>query len=168
MTAPAADPEDRAVAVRVLEAELSDLVNRFRRQVRDAAERIEPGMHPGAYKVFVRIARDEPITVSALSEALTLDKGLTSRTVAWLENVGLVERAADPNDRRSSLLSLTDEGRRRLEQSRSPERSDLAEALRSWSIDDVRRFAVLLHAFGLAEKPGEFDELESTRRLLEK
>ncbi|HWL77901.1 MarR family winged helix-turn-helix transcriptional regulator [Microbacterium sp.] len=168
MTARDTDPEDRAVAVRVLEAELSDLVNRFRRQVRDAAERIEPGMHPGAYKVFVRIARDEPITVSALSEALTLDKGLTSRTVAWLEKVGLVERASDPNDRRSSLLSLTDEGRRRLEHARSPERSDLAEALQAWSTDDVRRFAVLLHAFGLAEKPGDFDELESTRRLLEK
>ena len=73
--------EARTVAVRALEAEFGDLINRMRRILADTADRLSPGMLPGAYKVFTTIVRRESITLSALAEALMADKGQISRTV---------------------------------------------------------------------------------------
>ncbi|WP_269541722.1 MarR family winged helix-turn-helix transcriptional regulator [Cerasicoccus fimbriatus] len=40
------------------------------------------------------------------------DKGQLARTIKTLKEQGLLQAEADPDDRRSQLLSLTDEGRR--------------------------------------------------------
>jgi DNA-binding MarR family transcriptional regulator len=152
-----------AQAVRVLEIEMSGLVARFRQTVREAADRLSPGLHPGAYKTFVTIAQREPVTPSALAEHLVVDKGLLSRTVRLLEDLGLVERRPDPDDGRSSLLSLTPDGRERLTRARASHPSSLMERLSHWDVADVRQLAVLLHALGNGEAPGDFAALESLR-----
>lgn len=46
-----------------------------------------------------------------------------------LENMALVQRVNNPNDRRSVLVELTDEGRRRLEEVREVRRRRLATVL---------------------------------------
>ena len=51
--------EARTEAVRALEAEFGDLINRMRRILADNADRLSPGMLPGAYKVFTTIVRRE-------------------------------------------------------------------------------------------------------------
>jgi DNA-binding MarR family transcriptional regulator len=50
-------------------------------------------------------------TIVELSKRLGLDKSTLSRTVDGLVNIGLLERAPHPNDRRFNLLSLTPKGR---------------------------------------------------------
>lgn len=145
--------EARTEAVRALEAEFGELINRFRRIIADNAQRVSPGMLPGAYKVFTTIVRRESVTLSALAEALMADKGQISRTVRELEQLGLIERTPDPDDGRSSLLSPTPEGLERLAQARAPQESTLLHALADWPIDDIRNLSHLLHALTAGESP---------------
>jgi MarR family transcriptional regulator, 2-MHQ and catechol-resistance regulon repressor len=52
-----------------------------------------------------------PLTLNQLAARLYLDKSTASRVVDALERKGLVERSADPDDRRALRLSPTAEGR---------------------------------------------------------
>ncbi|MHC3000240.1 MarR family winged helix-turn-helix transcriptional regulator [Microbacterium sp. HJ5] len=146
--------EARTEAVRALEAEFGELINRFRRILSENANRVSPGMLPGAYKVFTTIVRRESVTLSALAESLMADKGQISRTVRELEQLGLVERTPDPDDGRSSLLSPTAEGLARLAAARAPQERTLVDALEEWPLDDIRNLSRLLHALTAGESPG--------------
>lgn len=77
--------DSRAQAVRGLESEFGELINHVRRLLAANADRMSPGMLPGAYKVFTTIARRESVTLSVLAETLIADKGQVSRTVRELE-----------------------------------------------------------------------------------
>jgi DNA-binding MarR family transcriptional regulator len=145
--------EARTEAVRALEAEFGDLINRMRRILADNANRLSPGMLPGAYKVFTTIVRRESVTLSALAEALIADKGQISRTVRDLEELGLVTRTPDPSDGRSSLISPTPEGLARLAAARGPQENTLLERLDAWSIDEIRTLTRLLHALSTGGTP---------------
>lgn len=138
--------EARTGAVRALEAEFGELINRVRRLLADNAERMSPGMLPGAYKVFTTIARRERVTLSALAESLMADKGQVSRTVRELEQLGFIERTPDPDDGRSSLLSPTALGLERLATARAPQEDGLLSTLDAWSLDDIQHLTRLLHA----------------------
>ena len=54
--------EARTQAVRALEGEFSALITQMRRILSENAERVSPGMMPGAYKVFTTIVRRERIS----------------------------------------------------------------------------------------------------------
>lgn len=146
-------PADRAAAVRALEAEFSELFTHVRRLFAENAERLSPGLLPGAYKVFTTIVRREQVTLSALAETLHADKGQMSRTVRELESLGLVTRTPDPTDGRSSLLSPTAAGLERLRAVRAPSEHALAGALDRWDLDDIRELTRLLHALSASALP---------------
>ena len=149
--------EARTEAVRALEAEFGELINRFRRIISENAGRVSPGMLPGAYKVFTTIVRRESITLSALAESLMADKGQISRAVRELEQLGLIERTPDPDDGRSSLLSPTAAGLERLAEARAPQERTLVDALEDWPIDDIRNLSRLLHALTAGESPASHE-----------
>lgn len=153
MTAAETTREARTEAVRALEAEFGELINRFRRIITENANRVSPGMLPGAYKVFTTIVRRESITLSALAESLVADKGQISRTVRELEQLGLIQRTPDPDDGRSSLLSPTAEGLERLTAARAPQENALVDALEEWPLDDIHNLTRLLHALTAGETP---------------
>lgn len=145
--------EARTEAVRALEAEFGELISRVRRLLAENAQRVSPGMLPGAYKVFTTIVRRESITLSALAETLMADKGQISRAVRELEGLGLISRTPDPEDGRSSLLSPTPEGLERLAAARAPQESLLLDTLDSWSLDEIHSLTRLLHALTAGEAP---------------
>ncbi|MDT3330099.1 MULTISPECIES: MarR family winged helix-turn-helix transcriptional regulator [Microbacterium] len=147
------DREARTLAVRALEGEFSDLIALFRRRITENANRVSPGMLPGAYKVFTTIARHEPVTQSALAEMLAVDKGQLSRTVRELADLDLIERTPDPTDGRSSLLSATARGHERLADARGPQEGALLEALSDWRVEDIENLAHLLHALVAGSRP---------------
>ena len=153
---PLADPtsdEVRTAAVRALEAEFSELITHFRRLITESANRVSPGMLPGAYKAFTTIARCGQINASALSERMLVDKGQLSRTIRELEDLGLVERSPDPSDGRSSLLSLTPHGTARLAEAREPQEGMLMRNLSDWSVADIDSLSRLLHALSAGVTP---------------
>ncbi|MDN3496671.1 MarR family transcriptional regulator [Planococcus sp. APC 4015] len=145
--------EARTDAVRALEAEFGELINSVRRLLAENAERMSPGMLPGAYKVFTTIVRREQITLSVLAESLMADKGQVSRTVRELEELGFIQRTPDPDDGRSSLLSPTPLGLERLAIARAPQEDGLLSALDTWSIDDIHDLTRLLHALTQGSTP---------------
>ncbi|WP_314507754.1 MarR family transcriptional regulator [uncultured Microbacterium sp.] len=143
----------RTDAVRALESEFGELISRMRRVLADNAQRVSPGMLPGAYKVFTTIVRRESVTLSSLAESLMADKGQISRTVRELEELGLVTRTPDPADGRSSLLSPTASGLERLAAARAPQESVLLDTLEGWSVEQISDLTRLLHALTAGETP---------------
>lgn len=136
----------RAEAVRALEAEFGELITHVRRLITENANRVSPGLNPGAYKIFTTIARRGPVTLSALAECLQLDKGQLSRAVRELEKRGLVRRDPDPDDGRSALLTATDEGRERLAAARGARDSSTHAGLQDWDIADIHELTRLIRA----------------------
>lgn len=151
------DPDARAGAIRALEEEFAELITHVRRLIAENAERMSPGMLPGAYKTFTTIVRRGEITLSALAETLMADKGQVSRTVRDLEALGFVTRTPDPSDGRSSLLAATDLGRERLAIAREPQQSTLHTVLDTWSLTDIDELTRLLRALSQGTQPGARD-----------
>ncbi|GAA4781646.1 MarR family winged helix-turn-helix transcriptional regulator [Microbacterium gilvum] len=137
---------EQAEAIKAVEAEFSELMTQVRRIIHQHAERVSPGLNPGAYKIFTSIVRHGPVTSSDMVDRMAVDKGQLSRTIRELEGLGLIARTPAPSDRRVSLLEATPEGIRRLEAARSHHESLLYDTLRLWDVDRVRDLAELLHA----------------------
>lgn len=148
-----ASAEARADAVRALEAEFGELITHFRRIIVENANRVSPGMLPGAYKTLTTIARCGEVTSSALAERMLIDKSQVSRTVRELEDLGLIERTPDPRDGRSSLLRLTASGTERLAAARLPQEGMLMQSLEEWSVEDIGNLSRLLHALATGISP---------------
>jgi DNA-binding MarR family transcriptional regulator len=64
--------------------------------------------------ILAQVSRCGPTTVGALAETLVMDAGALAHTLKPLKREGLIAIAADPNDRRSRLVSLTGAGKARL------------------------------------------------------
>lgn len=151
--------EARTHAVRALEGEFSELLGHIRRLISENANRVSPGMLPGAYKVFTTIVRREQVTQAALAETLMVDKGQLSRAVRELEELGLVRRSPDPADGRSSILSPTEFGIERLQAARAPQEGVLIRTLSEWPLDDVHNLTRLLRSLnsGSLQQPAPSD-----------
>ena len=68
------------------------------------------GLRTTQYSLLVNVARDEPVGVSFLAEAMGMDQTTVTRNVRVLVSQGLLERVRG-RDRRVRLLSQTDAGR---------------------------------------------------------
>lgn len=84
---------------------------------------------PSQQAVFASIAKNGPATISRIAELEHVQPPSASKIVASLETRGLVERRADPDDRRCSLIAITDPGRTYLDEARRAGRSWLATQL---------------------------------------
>ena len=77
------------------------------------AERLERGRRA----VLSAVASNEPATLNQVAAATGRGAPAISRAVDSLVRSGLVERAADPNNRRRLAMRLTEEGRDTLQRS---------------------------------------------------
>jgi DNA-binding MarR family transcriptional regulator len=77
----------------------------------------EFGLTRSSFQVLVALLRagDNRLTQSELSRAVRRTSGTISLRLARLEKAGLVTREPDPEDGRGVIVTLTDEGRRRVE-----------------------------------------------------
>lgn len=62
-----------------------------------------------------RAGVDNPLTPTELARRQMMTSGGMTAALDRLERRGLVERVSNPNDRRGSLVRLTDEGRDAIE-----------------------------------------------------
>lgn len=88
-----------------------------------------------------------PLRMRDLCARLGVTTGTLTVTTDKLEKAGLVVRVPNPGDRRSWLLELTDEGRRRHEQHSAYHRALVREATGSFSDAEVAALAERLGAF---------------------
>ncbi|MGD9986636.1 MarR family winged helix-turn-helix transcriptional regulator [Pseudonocardia sp.] len=100
------------------------------------------------FHVLVHLASaDGPQRSADLAGALCTDPSTVSRRVAALVKQGLIERRADPDDGRASLLAVTDDGHAALEQSRRHKARLVAEALGAWPMEKRQALVTLLADF---------------------
>ena len=77
------------------------------------------GLSMWAYSVLLALDRSAIRTQAALAEAIGADKTRIIAILDELQDKGLIERLADPEDRRARLLAITKDGRRVKEAAQS-------------------------------------------------
>lgn len=102
------------------------------------------GLDPALVGVLHEVACAAPIRVSTLAETLRLDQSTVSRHVRSLEQLGLVERSGDPDDRRAALLSPTAVGHDQLSAFHSQRRALFRSATADWPDEDRAHLALLV------------------------
>ena len=97
------------------------------------AERIERGRRA----LLAAVLQNEPATLNAVAAATGRGAPAVSRAIDALVRSGLVERTADPNNRRRLAMRLTEEGRRMLERPFQT-RTSLVEKLERLAPSELR------------------------------
>lgn len=98
--------------------------------------------HRDDYELFVlldTIATLEPVTMPSLSDRFCRTPSTMLRLVQPLERAGLVDSADGPTGRRNRLLSLTADGRARLDDLRDRLSPGLPALVDGWEEEDLRR-----------------------------
>ena len=116
-------------------------------------------LDPGSFWMLKAIATHGPLRVSELANHVALDPSTVSRHVAQLARSGLVDRTADPADRRAQLIGTSGAGRERLRAAHQRRRELLTRSLADWDPGEVADFERLLTKF--------VHSVESTTRHLE-
>lgn len=137
-------PANRERTILDLELELSVLVRRLKRVIGERARIIHPDLTPAGYLMLAYMAERGPVRASAVVEAFNLDKGAVSRHVQALVEFGLATKERDPEDGRAWVVSLTDEGRRRMTELATERRERLGRLLGDWSDEELASFVATL------------------------
>jgi DNA-binding MarR family transcriptional regulator len=94
-------------------------------------------LSPSQTAALATIERRGPLTPSEVAACERIQRPTATRVIARLEEGGLVQRAADPSDGRSSLVSITDEGRALLDAGRTRKDAFLAQRMEGLDADEV-------------------------------
>ncbi len=139
-------PPVSAADISRVEAALTVLVRKTRLLAVSTGvqERAGVSLEPVSYAVLRRVAECAPARLSEIAEKLGVDASTASRHISRLVEAGLVERGADPDDRRANALHLTDEGETALRLLETARQEALAEVIGEWSAKDLAVLADLL------------------------
>ena len=120
-----------AEAGEVSAAELTECVMRVAHQIRRAsmASMAKLDLTPAQSRALRTISRSsEPIRMGVLASTLGVVPRSATGLVEALEDAGLVQRTADPGNRRQVLVSLTDAGQAR-QQAMADARAEAGDGL---------------------------------------
>jgi DNA-binding MarR family transcriptional regulator len=143
-----------------LEREIGLLLRRSRALSARLAAELHPDLDGAAYGLLALLQDTGPLRASDLVGRLGLDKSTVSRQVSSLVDLGLVDRAPDPDDGRAQVLTPSAEGSARLERIREARRTRWEADLSDWPAQDV---AVLGELLGRLNRIGEAREAEAKR-----
>lgn len=105
------------------------------------------GIDRSTVMLLKTLVHQGPSRSSALAAAIHSDPSTVSRQIAAMVRDGLVERMADPEDGRASVLAATEAGKALLEEQRKRLGLALARVVQQWAPEDVDRFLELLERF---------------------
>ncbi|MGY1601253.1 MarR family winged helix-turn-helix transcriptional regulator [Geodermatophilus sp. SYSU D00815] len=144
-----------------LEREIGLLLRRSRAIQARLAGELHPDLDGASYGLLALLQDSGPLRASDLVNRLGLDKSTVSRQVAGLVALGLVDRAADPEDGRAQVLTPSAEGATRLARIREARRARWEADLSDWPASDVATLAELL---GRLNRLGEAREAHEARQ----
>jgi DNA-binding MarR family transcriptional regulator len=105
------------------------------------------GLSPTLTAALATVERHGPLTPSELAARERVQRPTVTRILSTLDKLGLVARAGDPGDRRSSLITVTPAGRELLAAARTRKDAFLSERLDALGAEDratLERAAALL------------------------
>jgi DNA-binding MarR family transcriptional regulator len=137
MTAPTRDNVSHAETA----ARLRVVIARLARQLRQHSP---GGLTPSQWSALAMVDMHGPLRIGDLADREGVSAPTATRVVASLEELGLLSRASDPSDRRTSYIALTAEGRDKLESTRRSQSTQLVQRLAEMPAADVRRLVELL------------------------
>lgn len=143
-----------------VEREIGLLLRRSRAISARLARELHPDLDGAAYGLLALLQDAGPLRASELVLRLGLDKSTVSRQLASLVDLGLVDRAPDPDDGRAQVLTPSAEGAARLARIREARRARWEADMADWPQDDVVRLGELL---GRLNRLGEAREAEVIR-----
>jgi DNA-binding MarR family transcriptional regulator len=122
-------------------AHLRTAIVRTARRLRQEAAAETTGLTPTSVAALATIERHGPMTPSEIAEIERVKRPTVTRTLGCLEREGLIDRAADPADGRSALVSVNAAGRERLRRLRKRKNAYLARRMRDLSDEEVETLA---------------------------
>lgn len=134
---------------------ISDVARLLRREFDARARRI--GLTRPQWRVLTMLSRAEGITQICLADQLEVEPISASRMVDRLQDAGLIERRADPADRRAWRLYLTPRSRSLLDELRPIAQTLLAETMEGFADDERDRLISYLERLRgkLSRQPAE-------------
>lgn len=126
-----------------LAAELRLAVGRLSRRLRQHAV---GGLSPSQVSALASLDRHGPMPMGHLSRHEAVSAPTMTRVVDRLEELGLVARRADPGDARSTVVAITNAGRRALGRLRHERTAFLARRLAAFDDEEVAALAAALPA----------------------
>ena len=117
-----------------------DLATHLRLTIARTARRLrqEAGsdLSPSMSTALATIERHGPMTPSELAARERIQRPTATRVLARLEDMGLIQRTPDPQDRRSSLVAITPEASEMLAEQRTRKTAFLAERIDRLGAED--------------------------------
>ncbi|WP_129567353.1 MarR family winged helix-turn-helix transcriptional regulator [Agrobacterium sp. CFBP2214] len=127
--------------------ELNALLAASRAITSASAERFHPQIQPAAYQIAMVLSMLGAARGSQLSQLLETDKSAISRLLKSLCDLGLAEPVTDPDDRRSTIYRLTQEGQSRVEASIEVKIGAFYSRTEGWSDAELSQLTELLRKF---------------------
>ncbi len=122
------------------------LIMRMARLIaRDADSRLRGhGIGSAAFPVFGMLSKGRAMTQADLARAANVEQPSMAQLLAKLEKQGWIERSPDPEDRRRSLVSLTDAGHAMMPVIRAAREEGIAVFLEGIPPEDVESLVSIL------------------------
>ena len=133
-----------------LEQEVGVMIRRIRRVIAERSRAVHPDLQSSSYLMLSWLAQKGPQRSSTMAESFGIDKGAISRQVQHLVDLGLVDRAPDPDDGRASLVSASVDAAARLAEVKDDRRRWIDERLGDWPDADLSEFVRLLGRYNSA------------------
>jgi DNA-binding MarR family transcriptional regulator len=145
----------REQRIRMLGSVLNALISQSRALTAQAAVTFHADLQPAAFHIALWLNAFGPAKPSAVAQAVAMDRSAASRLTRELVRLGLIETSTDPSDRRSLVLSLTADGRRRINAATQAKGNTFRQRVASWSEQDLLLCTNLLQR--LIELPANAD-----------
>jgi DNA-binding MarR family transcriptional regulator len=148
-----ATPDTRAGRLHANEGDALDLIETEMAVLARALERLHRrseiyrDLDRASYLIARTMEITGPVSINGLAAALGLDATTVTRQVATMEATRLILRRADRNDGRVTLISLSENGRRKMRAVQLARKERVATLLGDWTENDRHELGRLLARF---------------------
>ena len=101
-------------------------------------------MEPAAYGLLVLLQQHQSMRLTDIAASIGIGKPSISRQIVMLENLGLVQKHADPLDGRAQTISLTPAGSQALARTQSARKELFRTLLAGWQEEELVQLGSLL------------------------